>query len=55
MNAPTFNQATDVDYFITNVDPNIVTPEWIVKTYSQRNWLEVFSLAKLLGGETDTY
>ncbi len=42
MNAPTFSQATDVDYFITNVHPNIVTPEWIVSTYSQRNWVEVF-------------
>jgi hypothetical protein len=42
MNASTFSQATDIDYFITNVDPLIVTPEWIVNTYSQRNWVEVF-------------
>ncbi len=42
MNAETFERATDVDYFITNVNPNIVTPEWIVSTYSQRNWVEVF-------------
>jgi len=42
MNAATFSQATDVDYFITNANPNIVTPEWIVSTYSQRNWVEVF-------------
>lgn len=42
MNASTFAQATDIDYFITNVDPSIVTPEWIVNTYSQRNWVEVF-------------
>ena len=42
MNADTFSQATDVDYFITNVHPNIVTPEWIVSTYSERNWVEVF-------------
>ena len=42
MNANNFSQATDIDYFITNVDPNIVTPEWIVSTYSQRNWVEVF-------------
>ena len=40
--ANTFYQATDVDYFITNAKPNIVTPEWIVSTYSQRNWVEVF-------------
>ncbi len=42
MNAETFCQATDVDYFITNANPDIVTPEWIVSTYSQRNWVEVF-------------
>lgn len=42
MNAATFTQATDIDYFITNVSSEIVTPEWIVKTYSQRNWVEVF-------------
>jgi hypothetical protein len=42
MNASTFSQATDIDYFITNVSPSIVTPEWIVQTYSQRNWVEVF-------------
>ncbi len=44
MNASTFSQATDIDYFITNVSDSIVTPEWIVTTYSQRNWVEVFSL-----------
>lgn len=42
MNAATFSQATDIDYFITNVSSSIVTPEWIVNTYSQRNWVEVF-------------
>ncbi len=42
MNADTFSQATDIDYFITNVNQNIVTSEWIVSTYSQRNWVEVF-------------
>ncbi len=42
MNAQTFSEATDIDYFITNVDPSIVTPDWIVETYSQRNWVEVF-------------
>jgi Transposase DDE domain len=42
MNANDFEQATDVDYFITNIDNSIVTPEWIVLTYSQRNWVEVF-------------
>lgn len=42
MNAATFFEATDIDYFITNVDSSIVTPQWIVDTYSQRNWVEVF-------------
>jgi len=42
MNAATFSQATDIDYFITNVSSSIVTPEWVVDTYSQRNWVEVF-------------
>lgn len=42
MNAATFSEATDIDYFITNVASSIVTPEWIVNTYSQRNWVEVF-------------
>jgi len=44
MNASTFSQATDIDYFITNVSASIITSEWIVTTYSQRNWVEVFSL-----------
>ncbi|MEW6609889.1 MAG: IS701 family transposase [bacterium] len=42
MNASTFDQASDVDYFITNVESTKVTAEWIVTTYAQRNWVEVF-------------
>ncbi len=42
MNANSFEEATDIDYFMTNVSPKIITPEWIVTTYSQRNWVEVF-------------
>ncbi|BAU04581.1 transposase, IS4 family protein [Fischerella sp. NIES-3754] len=42
MNASTFSAATDIDYFITNISSSIVTPQWIVDTYSQRNWVEVF-------------
>ena len=42
MNSPTFANATDIDYFITNVSSSIVTPQWIVDTYGQRNWVEVF-------------
>ena len=42
MNALTFDKASDIDYFITNVDSSTATAEWIVTTYSQRNWVEVF-------------
>ena len=42
MNAETFSQATDIDYFITNISSSTVTPQWVVDTYSQRNWVEVF-------------
>jgi SRSO17 transposase len=42
MNASTFDQASDVDYFITNVNSGIATLNWIVTTYAQRNWVEVF-------------
>lgn len=42
MNAPLFENADDIDYFITNIEPSIVTPQWVVDTYSQRNWVEVF-------------
>ena len=42
MNASTFENADDIDYFITNFDLSIATPQWFVDTYSQRNWVEVF-------------
>ena len=42
MNASTFSLATDIDYFITNISEEMVTPQWIVDTYSQRNWVKVF-------------
>ena len=42
MNASSLEKATEIDYFITNVEPSKVTPEWIVKSYSNRNWVEVF-------------
>ena len=42
MNAPTWSEASDIDYLITNLDQLTATPEWIVTTYSQRNWIEVF-------------
>jgi hypothetical protein len=42
MNASSFSEATDIDYFITNVDSSKATSQWFVTTYSQRNWVEVF-------------
>lgn len=42
MNADSFDEATDIDYFITNIEPSMVTAKWLVETYSQRNWVEVF-------------
>lgn len=40
MNARHLENADDIDYFITNVEPSIVTSQSIVDTYSQRNWVE---------------
>jgi hypothetical protein len=37
--ASTFSQATDIDYFMTNVSSSVIRPQWIVDTYSQRNWV----------------
>ena len=42
MNAPSFEKAIDIDYLMTNEIGEKVTASWIVKTYSQRNWSEVF-------------
>ncbi len=42
MNAPVFEDAEDIDYLMTNVEGEIVTEQWIVDTYSERNWVEVF-------------
>jgi len=42
MNASSFPEASELDYFLTNVDYSIATAEWIVTTYAQRNWVEVF-------------
>ena len=42
MNANSFEQATEIDYLITNEAQEKVTEEWVVKKYSQRNWIEVF-------------
>ena len=42
LNAATWQEATDIDYFLTNAPEAQVSAEWIAQTYSQRNWLEVF-------------
>ena len=42
MNQPSFEEATDIDYFLTNEEAELVTPQWVVETYAQRNWVEVF-------------
>jgi hypothetical protein len=34
INASSIEDATEIDYFITNVEPSKVTPEWIVNSYS---------------------
>jgi hypothetical protein len=41
-NAPTFSEATEVDYFITNAQAHVATAVWIAQNYSDRNWIEVF-------------
>lgn len=42
MNAPTLEEASEVCYFLTNVEPEKATAEWIAQSYSERNWIEVF-------------
>ena len=39
MNASSFSEATDINYFITNVEEEAAGEEWVVNTYSQRNWV----------------
>jgi hypothetical protein len=42
LNAPTWAEATEIDYFLTNASTQQVSPTWVALTYSQRNWVEVF-------------
>lgn len=42
LNAATWEQATEVDYFITNAPERLLSATWVAQTYSQRNWVEVF-------------
>ena len=41
INGSTFSQATDIDYFMTNVCSSVIRPQWIVDTYSRRSWVQV--------------
>ncbi|MBE9047534.1 transposase [Pleurocapsales cyanobacterium LEGE 10410] len=42
MNASSPESATEIDYLITNESGSRVTGEWIVKTFSNRNYIEKF-------------
>ena len=42
MNASSVEEATEIDYLITNESEKKVTKEWIVKTFSNRNYIEKF-------------
>ncbi|NET13498.1 MAG: hypothetical protein F6K08_11880 [Okeania sp. SIO1H6] len=42
INASSIEEATEIDDFITNVEPSKATSELIVNNYSNRNWIEVF-------------
>ena len=42
MNAATGDEASEIDYLMSNVELSTATGEWIVRSYSQRNWVEVF-------------
>ena len=42
LNAPRFEDSTDTSYYLTNEISEIATAEWIAKSYSRRNWIEVF-------------
>ena len=42
MNAKKFSDATDSNYYITNIEEKYVTYEQIYSTSQERNWVEVF-------------
>jgi hypothetical protein len=42
LNAATFEEATEVDCYITNETKERASAEWICRSYSRRNWVEVF-------------
>ena len=42
LNTPTWETATEVDYFLANAPKQLLSATWVAQTYSQRNWVEVF-------------
>lgn len=42
LNASTWAEATEADYFLTNAPTLTLSATWVATTYSQRNWVEVF-------------
>ncbi len=42
LNASTFEEATEMDYYLTNEISDLATGRWIAQSYSRRNWVEVF-------------
>ena len=42
MNTKNVSEATDINYYITNIDSKYVTPQWILSTYTKRNQVQVF-------------
>ena len=42
MNDTSVAEATEIDYLLTNVNGLKITAKWLISTYTQRNWIEVF-------------
>ncbi len=42
MNAKSFSEATDINYYITNIEHKYVTPEWMYSTYSSDKLGRIF-------------
>lgn len=42
MNNSSISEATEIDYLMTNKQYQSVAGEWIVTTFSQRNYIEKF-------------
>jgi SRSO17 transposase len=42
LDAPSIEEAKEVDYYLTNAPKETATARWIALEYSSRNWIEVF-------------